>query len=388
MASVYVREKVNGVWKQKRVLRERRSGDLTGPFYARPFVNGRQQWKTLTAKTFTEAKAEAEQIAATPSLSEEVAGAPGRTPLQVAVDRFMASIERTRERSTLKEYAQQLKQFVASTNIRFIEEATTETVIRYRDYMQSRKLSAGTQHNRCITILSLLKANGIKTKFSVGRDLPRTEEEPAVPFTDDELKKLFASSTPEENARFRFFLGVGARDQEVVYASWADIDFERGVFHIRRKEDVGFSVKNHQSRSVPMPTSLVALLKERRKTAPHSRWIFVNESGEPDRGMLRKLKKAALRAKINCNHCEVTLTVGKYNNRRKAVVSCSTHPVCEHIYLHRLRKTCATRWHRAGIPIQDLKTLLGHKSLETTQRYLGITPPEQLRGLIDLAARD
>jgi hypothetical protein len=25
-------------------------------------------------------------------------------------------------------------------------------------------------------------------------------------------------------------------------------------------------------------------------------------------------------------------------------VSCKTHPVYEHFYLHRFRKTCATRW--------------------------------------------
>ena len=36
-----------------------RTGDLVGPFYARPFLNGRQVWRTLTAQSFTDAKEEA-----------------------------------------------------------------------------------------------------------------------------------------------------------------------------------------------------------------------------------------------------------------------------------------------------------------------------------------
>jgi integrase len=44
--------------------------------------------------------------------------------------------------------------------------------------------------------------------------------------------------------------------------------------------------------------------------------------------------------------------------------------VCKEHYLHRLRKTCATRWLRAGINLRDIQKWLGHKSLEVTQIYL------------------
>jgi site-specific recombinase XerD len=41
-----------------------------------------------------------------------------------------------------------------------------------------------------------------------------------------------------------------------------------------------------------------------------------------------------------------------------------------HTELHKLRKTAATRWAMAGIPVHVIQKLLGHKKLETTQRYL------------------
>ena len=33
--------------------------------------------------------------------------------------------------------------------------------------------------------------------------------------------------------------------------SWADVDFEKMEFHVRQKQDVGFTPKNHESAPVP-----------------------------------------------------------------------------------------------------------------------------------------
>ncbi len=60
----------------------------------------------------------------------------------------------------------------------------------------------------------------------------------------------------------------------------------------------------------------------------------------------------------------------------------------EGIYRHRLRKTCATRWHEVGVPIRTIQRWLGHKSLETTRIYLGETDASKLRGEIDRAFGD
>jgi hypothetical protein len=58
----------------------------------------------------------------------------------------------------------------------------------------------------------------------------------------------------------------------------------------------------------------------------------LNKEGRPDNHFLRKLKKIALRAGLNCGQCRTTLTVGKYIGKKSVEVSCKTHPVCEHFY--------------------------------------------------------
>ena len=84
----------------------------------------------------------------------------------------------------------------------------------------------------------------------------------------------------------------------------------------------------------------------------------------------------------------LNIVEGRYEKRKKVEVSCKDRPVCEHFYLHRFRKTCATRWHEAGISIRTIQNWLGHKSLETTMIYLGVTGSEKLRSNINAAFFD
>ncbi len=382
--SIYVREKIDGKWKHVRVEegRGRKTGEIAPPFYVRPVVNGKQTWRTLDAQTFKAAKDEAAKVDA-PAIADA-----DRIPIQRAIEHFLSASSRSKKTGTVQDYTLHLNQFVESLpeGIRFVDQIDERAIAAFRDWMQDKGYSAKTQHNRIVTILSLLKKNNVKTTFSLANDLPVVEEEPAVPFEPETLKSLFAAMDDEEKIRYKFFLGTAARDKEVTYAAWSDIDFAKKIYHIRRKPDVGFTPKNHESREVKMPTDLVNLLRVRRKANPNARWIFVNEEGRPDNHFLRKLKRIALRAGVNCGHCKTSVTKGKYDTKKTVEVTCKTDPVCEHIFLHRLRKTCASNWERAGVPIRTIQYMLGHKSLETTMKYLGITGMDQIGDKIDVAA--
>jgi integrase/recombinase XerD len=113
----------------------------------------------------------------------------------------------------------------------------------------------------------------------------------------------------------------------------------------------------------------------------------VNEDGKPEGHFLRKFKAVAKRAGLNCGRCKTTIRDEKYDNRTEITVICETRPVCGKHYLHRLRKTAATRWLRSGIDIMRIKTWLGHKNLNVTQIYLSdeSAPDEQHK--IDTAGR-
>ena len=397
--SLYKRVKAGDRWKYQRILEGRghRTNDLTGPFYARPFFDGKQFWKTLSAETFAEARDEADHLGSAFAAKAkgltvaefEQATNTNRIPLKNAVEAFLAEASKKKRPKTVVGYQLNLTQFLDSAkSLKFLDEVSKQTLREFRDYLAARGYEPRTLHNRVMTALSLLKEHRIHTGFSLTNDLPTFEEDPPVPFAEEELKRLFAIMTDEDRDRYKFFLGTACREQEVQYATWTDVDFERMEFHVRQKQDVGFVPKNHEKRTVPIPASLVVLLKRRKKSAPHGRWIFVNRNGQPDGHFLKKLKRIALEAGLNCGECTTMVNKGRYDRKRPVQVTCKTDPVCKHFFLHRLRKTCASRWEAAGIPVRTIQAWLGHKDLSTTQRYLGVTDSSKLRSKIDAAAGD
>ncbi len=114
--SLYRRIKVGDRWKYERIAEGRghRTSDLTGPFYARPFFNGKQLWKTLSAETFAEAREEADHLSSALSARangltvvelEKLTNA-NRIPLKQAVEEFLSEASRKKRPKTLEAIAQ------------------------------------------------------------------------------------------------------------------------------------------------------------------------------------------------------------------------------------------------------------------------------------------
>jgi len=224
-------------------------------------------------------------------------------------------------------------------------------------------------------IYSMLKTKADETgiaKPSTLVKLQKPVEEEVVAYDGEEIDSLFRNMAGEEKCLYTFFLHSGCREQEVQYATWSDLNFKNRTFRVsgQGKSDVGFVPKNHEIRTIPLTSKLISLLEEHKKSAPDKRWVFVSKTGKPDGHMLRKFKAIAKRAGLNCGECETEITEWHAGSSKKVEASCLTRPVCEKHYLHRLRKTCATRWLHNGIDLMKIRTYLGHKSLATTQKYL------------------
>ena len=109
-----------------------------------------------------------------------------------------------------------------------------------------------TCHNRCAEVRTMLRFHGIDVSIRV-----KYTEKIVRAYRDDELQKLFAVADPEEHLLFSFFLATGAREQEIQYATWGDVDLEDGIFTVRDHPEFGFVPKDREMREIPLPAELV-----------------------------------------------------------------------------------------------------------------------------------
>jgi integrase len=397
--AIYTRQKNSaGQWRYQRVNtgKGRNRADLQPPFYFRHALGGKRVWTELEATVLSEAKAEVDAIetaleaqAKGLTVAELAESDVGRLPLKRAIEKFL-DLKRGKAPRTVAQYALVLNQLleVVKGRVRFVDQVTDEVLDSYKRFLEKDGFAARTIRNRLLIVCFLLKKNGIANSTKLV-DMPTIDEEIPEPYSKEQLDALFSymdkKGLNEDKQRYKFFLGSSLREREVMFAEWDDIDFEKGTIRVHAKKDVGFTVKNHEARVVPLPTDLVETLKVRYEKRAHDRWIFVSEGGKAEGHFLRKLKTLALRAGLNCGRCRTTVVRGSYDHKRRAEVTCKTDNVCDQWKLHRFRKTRATRWMENGIPIRNIQTWLGHRSLETTMVYLGLTDLGELRSKIDAA---
>jgi integrase/recombinase XerD len=157
-------------------------------------------------------------------------------------------------------------------------------------------------------------------------------------YSIDQLQKFFFACTAEENVTFQFFLPTGARDQQVRHTIWSHIDFDLGIVRItpkmkRRSRAWKFQPKGKAVRSIPVPDSLLKLLRAREKTATGERVLrspahWKSPQARPGRKptdhFLEMCKSVAHHARLNCGRC-----------LHRLARICAAGACCEKFYLHK-----------------------------------------------------
>src|SRR6267143_1127175 len=187
--------------------------------------------------------------------------ANGHRSVAVAVTEFLDETKLTKKPKTYAAYSTALRYFVESCPKMHLEDIERKDLLKFTAFLKNEKeLHPRTCWNKFSNVMSFLKAYGIRGL--VGKnDWPKyVEEEPEV-YEREELDKLFAACDEEERLRFEFFLCTGMREQEVMHASWSDINLPRGTVTVRYKPEYGFSPKNYREREIPIPEKLVRSLK-------------------------------------------------------------------------------------------------------------------------------
>lgn len=297
-----------------------------------------------------------------------------RKLLEIAVKDYVAGVEARRKPKTAKAYGKALDLFEEFYPRKYLDEVTREDLVDYPAKLIARCGNSGrTAANRQGYIVTFLAHYDIDLKLKK-TDKPKFTKRAPNAYSKEFVTRLLSACDAEERLVFRFFLLSGCREQEVSYACWSDLDLSRRMLTIQKKDDLNWTLKDYEERSVPLPSDLVDELKARREQRPDDRFIFPTKAGKPEGHFLRALKLVALRAGLNCGHCK------SKNGQR-----CSKYAVCKHVELHRFRRTFATMHHQNDVSVHTLMRWLGHSDLETTLAYLAAADDEnaQTRDRID-----
>ncbi len=154
------------------------------------------------------------------------------------------------------------------------------------------------------------------------------------------LKRL-SPAMREDLARVKAVaINTGLRARELVNTWWTDLRWEDASLVVSAKPD--WKPKDYEERTVPLNRPALSALRDQKiKRGILGRFIFSRMDG-------RKYGRG-----LDVAMCRAFLSAGLGSGG-----------------LHTLRHTFATRYLQKGGNLEDLRDLLGHSDIRTTQKYL------------------
>jgi integrase len=245
---------------------------------------------------------------------------------------------------------QTLDEFFGFCRKNIIGDITRLDLLKYKAWLIEKGRSERTAGNKMLRVNQYLRAvQGLKPGEGLVtvKDAKYVELEPEV-YREKELKAFFAECTPFQAAVFRTLLMSGLRKQELENMRWDDVDFVGGTLKVSAKP--GFSPKTWEERTIEVPAKLLAIIKK----LPRKReFVFANGNGNKYTHMWDDCNAIAKAAGIK-----------------------GAHP-------HKFRSNYATKLLQSGVDLKTVQKLLGHKSLESTMRYLAKATSHEVRAKVD-----
>jgi site-specific recombinase XerD len=234
------------------------------------------------------------------------------------------------------------------------------TVQRYKAVLQSSGLSASTVNQRMSAIRKLAQeaadngmvdqtiANGIarvkgvkSAGVRVGNWLEKKQAQTMIDAPDTKTLKGL-----RDRAILAVMIGAGLRRSEVAALTFA---------HIRQREGrwviVDLVGKGNRVRTVPMPAWAKSAVDEWTKAAGVKSGRVFRSVNKGDRLDGESMTPQAIRDVVNSYGLALGLEVAA----------------------HDLRRTFAKLAHKGGAGLDQIQLSLGHASIQTTERYLGVT---------------
>lgn len=247
---------------------------------------------------------------------------------------------------TIGSYSSNLNKFLNFTD-KPVEDLTTDDVRAYLLDLKGQKLST-SYINGSYSVCQLFFKVVLKKPFSL-TDVPRVKNTKKLPMVLSK-SEVIAILDSIENMKHRAILmtaySAGLRVSEVIQLKVADIDSENMQLFVR-------SGKGDKDRYTTLSVKTLFYLREYFKSYQPSDWLFYSgydRSRHLSARTIQKVFKAALmNAKIS----------------KPATVHTLRHSFASHLLI-------------AGTDLFTIKTLMGHKNIQTTMIYLHLTPAKVL----------
>jgi site-specific recombinase XerD len=232
-------------------------------------------------------------------------------------------------------------------------------VVKYRSFLERRSLSAATINLHLSAIrrladesaesgwlspehaIGIRRVKGVKRLGrKIGNWLTRNQAQELVNAASrDSLRGL------RDGAMLGLLLGCGLRRSEVVGLNLDQLQSREGRWVI-----VNLIGKGKRLRTIPVPSWSKELLD-----------AWLRHSGVSDGKVFRRVLKGG-----TLREASVTANVVWY-----AVKRCACQVGIANLAPHDLRRTCARLCHSSGGELEQIQFLLGHASVQTTERYIG-----------------
>jgi len=243
-----------------------------------------------------------------------------------------------------------------------IEEVTKADIRAYLDYLATdRGNSSATRARKLAAIRSffnyLVETEGLEANPAASIRSPRIPEKEAEYLTDEECIRLLETIARKAKRRIRerdiaivvLFLHTGLRVSELAKLELANVDLDRSQIKITRKGN-----KEQYLHLNGEAAEALVNYSANRPQAQNGSFFVGTNGGNLTRsyvyGLVRRYLKLA----------------GIDKSKRGP---------------HILRHTFCTRLHQKGVGPFTIKDLAGHKSLNTTMRYIRIENKEQAEAI-------
>jgi integrase/recombinase XerD len=261
-----------------------------------------------------------------------------RTFAEMAVE--YEEIKAAEEKRSLRCDRQFLKQLLPVFGNSFMHTITRgeiEAYLRIR-----RKVVSGATCNRMLALLKHVFNIAIEKGYvrdNPVRGIKKYKEAPwrrKYIYAEDELQTLVNAAATHLRPILVVAIGTGLRKGDSLALRWDQVDFEHNVITL-------FMEKTGEGIEIPMLPMVRETLSRLKGTAGRSPFVLTYKGRQIDD--CRSAFNGAL--------------------RRSGLATKGYH-------FHDIRRTFATMLYNRGVHLTKIQRLLGHKSITTTERYLGV----------------